>query len=408
MVALVPQGETLQRAENWRADVGPPTGTGTLAASPGGSALRVLGRIRDTRLSPAAKATGAMIVSRFNRAGAAWPSLRTLAADTGLDRRTVRRALGELEAAGILRLGCRCGKPAADCDWRGRTHGPLFTAADGPALEVHTGRTNPAPNGAKKYTGGTSRSTPGALSSPPPLSIPPLKVLSEDAQAGARRTSDLSIDEVEAGRRLRKAVGRQWADLALEEVRAREVHGLPVLSRWALAREIAECYRGQCRDRCHSELHGPEALSYHAGRRADWEQEARTRHRGPTSTLDQDDDGLEAERRRQHAGLYALEAQAVTVTAADITVTIGDDDDGPGRYTVPADEVGPAEVPAEPFTVPADDEGGAVPAVAQRIAGLMRAGRWTDAARWDTIGNLQSYQQEPTLTLARRLAKGRR
>ena len=51
------------------------------------------------------------LASRANHAGQAWPSIASLAADTGTPRRTVQRALTELQTAGLVTVttgrGCR-------------------------------------------------------------------------------------------------------------------------------------------------------------------------------------------------------------------------------------------------------------------------------------------------------------
>lgn len=141
--------------------------------------------------------------------------------------------------------------------------------------------------------------------------------------AGASRTGCGNLNEVEAGRRLRKAVGRRFADLAIEEVNARLTHGEPVLSQWGLARQLAECYAGRCRDRSHSDLHGLEAIAYHAARRRDWEQEARgadARRRGATFTLPEDDP-VEEVRRRQLEALARFDTSTPSTGAsAEATV----------------------------------------------------------------------------------------
>ena len=55
------------------------------------------------RLTYADVATLWQLMDRYNvQAGAAWPSLKRLAADTGRDRRTVMRSLDRLQAAGLV------------------------------------------------------------------------------------------------------------------------------------------------------------------------------------------------------------------------------------------------------------------------------------------------------------------
>jgi len=139
--------------------------------------------------------------------------------------------------------------------------------------------------------------------------------------AGAGRTRCVNLNEEEEARRrrnLRKAVGEERAHLALLEVDARLEHGEPVLSRWTLARVLGDCYAGRCRNRTHSDLHGAEAIAYHASRRRDWEQEQRAaaaRQRGPTATIP-DDDPIEEARRRQVEALTHFD----TGSSGEVTV----------------------------------------------------------------------------------------
>jgi hypothetical protein len=218
---------------------------------------------------------------------------------------TLRRARQELVAAGLLEV--EVGTERTATTYR-RSAAPATHPRRTKSAPAPNHVTHPAPNqvhapSAPRLT--TSRGTSSYLS----------ERLTAGAE-GARRTSHETLDEVEAGRRLRKAVGRQWADLALEEVEARIAHGEPVLSKPGLARELAECYRGNCRKPGHSELHGAEAVAYHAARRRDWAQEVRAkaaRTRGPTSAL-ADDDDLEERRRRQIDQLEEGEPTVIDLT----------------------------------------------------------------------------------------------
>jgi biotin operon repressor len=53
-------------------------------------------------VSPVARHVGSVIASHANRAGLAWPSLETIAAETGWSRRAVMKAVREIEGAGVL------------------------------------------------------------------------------------------------------------------------------------------------------------------------------------------------------------------------------------------------------------------------------------------------------------------
>lgn len=88
------------------------------------------------------------------------------------------------------------------------------------------------------------------------------------------------LDDAGKAKNLRKALGKDTATEAMEEVAFRLRHpeaAGPVSEPWALARTIGECYASRCRDLSHSELHGHEAMSYHRGRRIDFESESRGR-----------------------------------------------------------------------------------------------------------------------------------
>jgi DNA-binding transcriptional MocR family regulator len=58
--------------------------------------------IRDAPIDTTAKTVAWALDSRMNGGGQCWPSKAQLAADTGLDKRTVDRALGRLELAGFV------------------------------------------------------------------------------------------------------------------------------------------------------------------------------------------------------------------------------------------------------------------------------------------------------------------
>lgn len=62
------------------------------------------GLLHDARLRPAARAVGAVLLDRFNlTTGRCDPGLASLAAATGRTERSVRRAVAELEAAGLFK-----------------------------------------------------------------------------------------------------------------------------------------------------------------------------------------------------------------------------------------------------------------------------------------------------------------
>lgn len=70
--------------------------------------LRDAGALRS--LSPSAQITLAALCDRANAAGVAWPTVETMARDYGLGESTVRRALGELTAAGLVIVLRRAGR----------------------------------------------------------------------------------------------------------------------------------------------------------------------------------------------------------------------------------------------------------------------------------------------------------
>lgn len=59
--------------------------------------------VRDSTLSPAAKLT-AFVLATYMRNGTCWPARRRIAAGIGKSERTVTRALGELERAGVIKV----------------------------------------------------------------------------------------------------------------------------------------------------------------------------------------------------------------------------------------------------------------------------------------------------------------
>jgi Helix-turn-helix domain len=61
-------------------------------------------------VSPTARHVGMVIASHANKWGRAWPSLETIAAETGRDRRTVIRAVQELAKADHVKVLERAGR----------------------------------------------------------------------------------------------------------------------------------------------------------------------------------------------------------------------------------------------------------------------------------------------------------
>ena len=76
---------------------------------------------------------------------------------------------------------------------------------------------------------------------------------------------------------------------------------------WALARELAECYRGTCRTD-HSDIHGDAARAYHGGRRADFAAAERAQQRVNLTLPGHDPDvtEIEALRQRQNKAIERL------------------------------------------------------------------------------------------------------
>lgn len=68
--------------------------------------------VRKADISTAAVAVAAMLYTYMRPDGCAWPSIATLAADAKLSTRHTRRAIRELEAAGLLDVAGRAGRPS--------------------------------------------------------------------------------------------------------------------------------------------------------------------------------------------------------------------------------------------------------------------------------------------------------
>lgn len=105
---------------------------------------------------------------------------------------------------------------------------------------------------------------------------------------------------------LRRAVGNDLAEDAIAEVRFRQRHPevAGAVERPAgLARELAECYGGNCRTPRHGNLHGTAARDYHRGRRADYDQKDRADQNRLRTRSTDPDDSLEANRVSQIAAL---------------------------------------------------------------------------------------------------------
>ena len=65
---------------------------------------------RHWEVSPIARHVGTIIAGHANRGGLAWPSLETIAAETGWSRRAVMRAVREIEDAGYFTVVARIGR----------------------------------------------------------------------------------------------------------------------------------------------------------------------------------------------------------------------------------------------------------------------------------------------------------
>ena len=61
----------------------------------------------DTLLPPRAVSVYMYLKDRSNSAGSCWPGIKTIAADLGLSRSTVKRALNELVQMGYLTKSAR-------------------------------------------------------------------------------------------------------------------------------------------------------------------------------------------------------------------------------------------------------------------------------------------------------------
>ena len=276
--------------------------------------VTILEEVAAGRLSPAAGHLAGVLAAHYqNRTEACELGERTLRKLTG--RRTVKRTRNELEAAGWLTSTV------------GVYHSPTaYRLAVPPHLDLTKTAQSSHKRARKRHASVRGDDTPTNAQRARVRHETNSKT-NETNDGGARRTAkDLTLNEEEARRSLRKAVGRVWAERAEQEVRARLEHDHPVLRPfWSEARAIAECYRNRCRTPgC--ELHGIDAYDYHVARRGKWADESlalrarSARRRGPSYVLPESDDieDIEGSRRRQLEALRTYNAGAAeTVSGFD-------------------------------------------------------------------------------------------
>ena len=275
--------------------------------------------------------------------GAGEVRLRRIAERSGMAEAAARRKLADLETWGFLRIIRVSGR--ANRYWLLPTpcvteHLQTEAAADRASTPEDSGR-----RGGTSSKGPTQHAQdPSPVNNLPEADLPdqapashaqgtplsstqetPLAHASDSSEAlpelgpelaGATSTHTPLI-EINKTRSLRKAVGRQAADDATTEVTDRIQRGEAVERRWALAREIGECYRGRCRNRSHAGLHGAEALTYHKARRADTAQEDRAQRAQGRVPRSEPDAHFELEKRRQLAEM----TRQIVVPAEDAMET---------------------------------------------------------------------------------------
>jgi len=103
------------------------------------------GLLTTRRLRPCARQVGAALIERFNlKTGRCDAAVQTLADDAGYDQRSARRALAQLEAAGLFTRAVQAG--------RGHTNGyvPHWPALEALAVEVERSIGVARPGGAAK------------------------------------------------------------------------------------------------------------------------------------------------------------------------------------------------------------------------------------------------------------------
>lgn len=96
--------------------------------------------VADLELSRRARSVLLALSSFANRDGDAWPSRTTLARITGYDPRSVTRALGELELAGVIARRDRSGSSTV---WRFPVASTLSAVIPTLDTRVHPERVNP-------------------------------------------------------------------------------------------------------------------------------------------------------------------------------------------------------------------------------------------------------------------------
>jgi hypothetical protein len=438
--AALPGAASHQVEEPRKSSGGDSTPAGGACASngawTGGDSLALASLIRDTRQPATVKAVAFALVSRLGAKdrpgfprGTCRPGLTTLQADAGVSRRTLLRSLDAIEATGLFAIVChRCGQPRAACPG-GRGHTLAYTA--GPAYRApHPADTLAAPTYAPTPTNDATVApftVPlGTVSAVPPIT--PLKEnISRDISSqGAAKVQNEAhpADTLAApGRRISEEIAghpvlcpcdacrRAWANLgkkgarqpyrdvardyvAMLEAEARMVDAAgqriehPVAYALKLARDWAN---------------DPKAYTRALGLVREWQTEHKVearRRRAPSPDPVFDDDEQERKRRdvdrlreweRAHAG------------EPDMLVDVR----SPGDMGIDLEDASP---PRRAFAVQwpeSTDEEFADRRAAERIAAAVRAGRFTWQVSMDILGDLQCYQQEPTMAMARRLA-GRR
>ena len=69
--------------------------------------MSYFGNLYKEELPPRAKALYMYLKDRANKDGQCWPSLKTIAKDTSMSKRTVQRAIDDLVKYGVLEKECR-------------------------------------------------------------------------------------------------------------------------------------------------------------------------------------------------------------------------------------------------------------------------------------------------------------
>jgi hypothetical protein len=130
-------------------------------------------------LNPPGRLVGMVVASHANRDGRAWPSLDTVAAETGHHRRTVIRAVVELEKRGLFTVLRHTGRPSE------YVFGPGYPQGGGgtppPVAPRHgggdSGYQNPWPTATQRTKKNNSKNAPPFSTDEPPPA--PLRLVAE-------------------------------------------------------------------------------------------------------------------------------------------------------------------------------------------------------------------------------------